>query len=258
MGDSEGAMELFVQVVKEFQQEKGRRPSAKELAKRTGLDAEDAQAILDEIPKEPAKKKQKTTPETEAPPAELAEASAPAAAEPSAPAAPSAELEDTLVDDPSHEDSPKEESKVDACKPDVKAEDAKSEAATQRYLEPATSALSPKTLANNQALASVKRGDSQRPAALNSAGLQPDLCTGRSIDTLLQGQALLKGKSQVFELQDSDEEEPGSQLLFALGILIHVYPCIALSLFMVVHGHVVQWHGGSCNFFHVMVVHVMS
>lgn len=155
--------ELFVQVVREFQAEKGRRPSAKELAKLTGLEQEDAQAVLSEIPKEPAKKKQKTAaPEPPRPEEAMAEPSAPV----SGPELAETQVAETQVDEPTHsEDPPKEDVKPEAPKADPKQEDAKSEALTQDYSGAAVShtpAPSPKHLANSQALDSLQRGDSQR------------------------------------------------------------------------------------------------
>lgn len=165
----EECRELFVQVVREFQADKGRRPSAKELAKLTGLEPADAQSVLSEIPKEPAKKKQKTA-APESTPAEeaMAEPSAPVLG----PELAETQVAETQVDEPTHsEDPPKEDVKPEEPKADPKAdpkqEDAKSEALTQDYLGAAVSgspAPSPKHLANSQALDNLQRGDSQRHA----------------------------------------------------------------------------------------------
>lgn len=169
MLDSEGCKDLFVGVVKEFQQDKGRRPSARELAKLTGLEVDDASAILSEIPKEPPKKKQKAASKA-AEPTESEVAVPAAVAAPSAPATAPAEFAETQLDEPSQPSDPlKEEAKSEAPKPgDSKGEDAKSEAPTRACLSPEavkSPAVSPpemKQMENKEALNSLGRGDSQR------------------------------------------------------------------------------------------------
>ena len=171
MSDMEGCKDLFADVVKEFQQDKGRRPSAKELARLTGLEQDDAAAILSEIPKEPAKKKPKTAPKPGAMPTEPEAPVPEAVAAPSAPGTVPPEFADTQIDEPSQPSDPlKEEAKSVAPKPgDAKGEDAKSEAPTQVCLSKAAlespAAVSPpemKQVENKEASNSLGRGDSQR------------------------------------------------------------------------------------------------
>lgn len=171
---------------------RGKRPSAKEVAKETGLDIEDAKAILSEIP---PVKKQKTAPggshaaaDGSAEPAPREEPAAPeeaaASAEPAAPSEPPAPaetamlaFEETQVDPAAAEtqldellatvEPPKEETKVKTAKSEAspRAEDALSEAPTRKCEKPEKPALSPpdeKQVSNAEALKGLGRATTQR------------------------------------------------------------------------------------------------
>lgn len=166
-GNQAECRELFVQVVQEMAEKKGKRPSAKEVAKETGLDIEDAKAILSEIP---PVKKQKTSPK---PAATAPEPAAPSAVQPAEPEQMAVEmtvpdLAETQLDElAATAEIPKDEPQVDTTKPeaDAKAEDAKSEAPTQVYERTDKSAPSPaevKQQCNSEALQSLARPASQR------------------------------------------------------------------------------------------------
>lgn len=168
MDEQEACKAMFLDVVHDMCLNKGKRPSAKEVANETGLDIEDAKMLLSEVP--PVKKQKKAatpaTASTEPPPAEVAAAAEPAgSAEPAQPVAEDVgedqpDLEETQLDE-IPEELKKEEPKLETPKAEL---DAKSEAATQRYPDAHSPAPSPAELkqqSNKDALQLV-RPSSQR------------------------------------------------------------------------------------------------